>query len=210
VSRTKQRPAFLLLSAACAALVAAAPARADITITPIASASGTSTLTSLEQDPSINNSGTVAFEATVAPSLHSNGGGAIMVGNGGAPVMAVPTSNLGGSFVQVADPTINNAGLLAFQGDVTNSVRGNFTAVTGATAAAVVMAGPSPTYTYGNFGSSGNIPPALNNQGTAAVLAVSNGIPLSNGGLSILTGLGGGTPTVAVTTSQAGPFSSIY
>jgi hypothetical protein len=191
--------------ALAAAVVTASGARAGVVITPIAQAGGSSPLSSVGLDPSINNSGAVAFGAIVAPSLTSNGGGAIEVGNGGAATPVVLTKNLGGSLLQVADPTINNAGVVAYHGDVTNSVRGTFT-----TAGPVVLAGPSPTYTYGNFGSSGNLPPALNNQGTAAVLALSNGVALNNGGESIVTGQGNGTAAVAVTTSLSGPFSSLY
>jgi hypothetical protein len=157
-----------------------APLAYDFTL--IAQPSGS--FTGFSRTPTINDAGTVAFQA--------GGGGAITVLTGsGGPTTTIVTSTDGvfSTFSLGATPVINDAGTVAFFGTLAaTGDRGFFTGAGGAITTIVTTGS-----TFSNFG----FTPSFNNAGTVAFTAT-----LAAGGQGVFTGAGGSTATIATTSTN--------
>jgi hypothetical protein len=137
--------------------------------------------------PTINDAGTVAFQAGL-----DVGGIAVLTGAGGPTTTIVASSGgVFSTFSLGATPVINDAGTVAFFGTlVATGDRGFFT---GAGGPITTIATNGSGSTFSNFG----FTPSMNNAGTVAFQA-----SLTAGGQGIFTGAGGSTTTITTTSSN--------
>jgi hypothetical protein len=162
-----------------------APITYDFTL--IADTSGAfGPFSSLGQNPTINNAGTVAFNA--------GGGGVIgfYTGSGG-PITTIADSNGSISTFTGGVGVINDSGTVAFFATLDTGVRGIFAGNGGPLTTIVTEGGP--------FTSSFGFTPAINNAGTVAFTT-----GLVAGGFGVFTGSGGPIATIATTT---GAFNTV-
>jgi hypothetical protein len=138
----------------------------------------------------INNSGTVAFYATVGPIDDGNSG--IFVGSGGPITTVVDNS---GPFLSAINPSINDAGTVVFPGVLDAGGSGIFTR-TGGGAIVTVVDSSGPFSGFGTL-------PSINNGGVVAFSATRD-----TGGEGIHTSSSGGAPTLIADTT--GAFSSFH
>lgn len=138
--------------------------------------------------PSINNAGTVAFNA-----LLDDGSEGIFTSRNGAITTIADTN---GPFSSFSSPTINNRGTLAFQALLDDGSEGIFTSSGGIITTIADSLGP-----FSRFSLPFGVPtiPAINNQNAVVFRAL-----LSNGEAGIFVGDGQTITTIADTN---GPFS---
>ncbi len=149
--------------------------------------------------PSINDSGAVAFQASLTA-----GGYGVFTGSGG-PLTTIVNSNDGvfNTFSLGAQPMINNAGTVAFFGQLNPGADGNPSS-TSATNGLFTGAGGAITTIVladGTTFSSVSFIPSINNSGVVAFQA-----GLAAGGQGIFTG--DGTTTKTITTSTTNVFGN--
>ena len=131
-------------------------------------------------NPALNDNNTVAFKGS------SSGGTGIFTGAGGTLSTIATTATLApgltGNFTLFSEPSLNNAGMVAFAGRASlsgASAWGMFSATGGTVQAVAVTGQAAPTIggTFSNFAGTSPFnkkPPALNNFGAIAFLGTSN------------------------------------
>jgi hypothetical protein len=183
---------IIFCTLACAWVTAPAPAVGAATSYEFTLIADTVTgpFKSLSRTPSINNNGTVAFQAGWA-GTYPGGRIAIYTGSGGTLTTIVDSAdgvfyyfNLGGN------PMINDSGTVAFFGTLNETgERGIFTG-DGTSTTTIALVGD----TYSNF----SLIPAINDNGVVAFQA-----SLTAGGQGIFTVDGATTTTIATTTTNS-------
>jgi hypothetical protein len=142
--------------------------------------------TSLGQNPTINNAGTVSFIA--------GGGGVIrfLTGSGGSLTTIADSTGPISTFTGPAG-VINDSGTVAFFATLDTGVRGIFSG-NGGDLTTIATTGGALTSSFG-------FTPSINNTGTVAFTT-----GLTSGGFGVFTGSGGSLTTVATT---AGAFNTL-
>ena len=145
--------------------------------------------------PSINDSGAVAFQASLTA-----GGNAVFTGSGG-PLTTIVNSNGGvfNTFSLGAQPMINNSGTVAFFGQLNPGAAGNPSSTSATNG---IFTGNGTTITTialadGSTYSSVSFIPSINNTGVVAFQA-----GLAAGGQGIFTGNGTTTNTIITTSTN--------
>ncbi len=145
--------------------------------------------------PSINDSGRVAFQASLTA-----GGFAVFTGSGG-PLTTIVNSNDGvfNTFSLGAEPMINNAGTVAFFGQLNPGADGNPSSTSATNGIFTGAGGPIKTIALadGTTYSSVSFIPSINNNGVVAFQA-----GLAAGGQGIFTGDGTTTKTIITTSTN--------
>ncbi len=158
--------------------------------------------------PSINNSGVVAYTVSYYNSHGGQGSIGEIATTSGQQIFRDEYPN---QFIRLSsNPVINDNGTLAFQADISNSIRGLFTAPANGTPALVAQSGTA-TGDVGNFGTSGGLAPALNNSDTITMMGLRNGLSSAQGSYAIVVGHATSplSATYALTSGNPGQFFSM-
>jgi hypothetical protein len=170
---------------ACAWVTAGPAVGAPITYNFTLIADTTGAFSGFSRTPTINDSGTVAFQAGL------DAGGITVATGAGGPTTTIVTSTAGvfSTFSLGATPVINDAGAVAFFGTLAATGDRGFFTGSGGAITTIVTTGS----TFSNFG----FTPSMNDAGIVAFQA-----SLAAGGQGIFTANGGSTTTIATSTSS--------